>query len=137
MGLAQVAGAEGTQWLTDLGKAQAQAKQGNKLILMDFNGSDWCPPCMALRKQVFSSPEFQKFASQNLVLVDVDFPHAKEQSEALKKTNEALAEKFGVDGFPTVVVLASNGKELDKTTGYQGETAKEFIARLQQLQHPK
>src|SRR6266567_1513401 len=68
------AGAQESQWLTDLSKAQAQAKRDNKLVLMDFNGSDWCPPCKALRKNVLSSDEFVTYARTNLILVDVDFP---------------------------------------------------------------
>ena len=133
LGLTQAAWADEPQWLTDLAKAQAQAKAQNKMVLMDFNGSDWCPPCKALRKQVFSSEEFAKYAKDNLVLVDVDFPRHKEQPSSQKKANEALAEKFNVEGFPTVIVLSSEGKQLDKTVGYDEERPKEFIARLEKL----
>src|SRR5215467_7147839 len=100
----QVSAEEGA-WLTDLSKAQTQAKAEKKLVLMDFNGSDWCPPCKALRKNVLNSQTFQNFAKANLVLVDVDFPHGKQQTEELKKANEALAKKFGVEAFPTIIVL--------------------------------
>src|SRR5579859_2136450 len=91
--------------LTDLAKAKAKAKEEKKMVLMDFNGSDWCPPCKALRKNVLSSPEFMSYAKDNLVLVDVDFPHQKALSEEQKKANEKLAGEFGVEGLPTVVVL--------------------------------
>ena len=131
--LAQTAGAKDTRWFTDLAKAQAAAKKQHKLVLMDFNGSDWCPACKTLKKQVFSSPDFQAYARQNLVLVDVDFPENKPQPAKIKKANEALAEKFGVDGFPTVVVLASDGKELEKKAGYEGQSPKDFIAELEKL----
>src|SRR6516165_8692992 len=77
-------------WLTDLPKAQAKAKAENKLVLMDFNGSDWCPPCKALRKNVLSTKEFEDYAKKNLVLVDVDFPRSKELPANQKKANEAL-----------------------------------------------
>ena len=120
-------------WLTDLAKAQATAKAENKMVLMDFNGSDWCPPCKALRKNVLSSQEFIEYAKKNLVLVDVDFPHNKEQSAELKKANQALGEKYGVDGLPTVIVLSSDGKELNKKIGYSGQATKEFIADLEKL----
>ena len=129
----QVSAAEDL-WLTDLSKAQAQAKAEHKMVLMDFNGSDWCPPCKALRKDVLSAPEFVEYAKKNLVLVDVDFPKHKELPKAQKAANEALAKKFDVDGFPTVVVLDSDGKELKKAVGYSGQTAKEFIAELKGLQ---
>lgn len=103
------------------------------MVLIDFNGSDWCPPCKALRQTVFSSPEFVAYAKTNLVLVDIDFPVHKEQTEELKKANQALAEKFAVDGYPTVVVLSSDGKELKKQTGYGGQKAPDFIAELEHL----
>ena len=126
----QLAAAEEGQWLTDLPKAQAQAKAEKKLVLMDFNGSDWCPPCKALRKNVFSSPEFTEYAKTNLVLVDVDFPRHKEQSAEQKKANEALAQKYSVEAFPTVIVLSPDGKQLKRQEGYDGEAPKDFIASL-------
>jgi protein disulfide-isomerase len=129
----QVTAAEEGDWLTDFSKAQARAKAEKKMVLMDFNGSDWCPPCKALRKNVLDSQEFKNFAKDNLVLVDVDFPHHKQQSEQMKKTNEELSQKFSIEGFPTVVVLSSDGKELKKVVGYDGESAKEFVAELQKL----
>ncbi|MGH7970090.1 MAG: thioredoxin family protein [Limisphaerales bacterium] len=129
----QVSAAEDL-WLTDLSKAKEQAKAEHKMVLMDFNGSDWCPPCKALRKTVFSSPEFIAYAKKHLVLVDVDFPRHKEQDKAQKKANEALATKFGVEGFPTVVVLDSNGKQLMKNSSYDGQSPKDFIADLENLQ---
>jgi len=120
-------------WLTDLAKAQAKAKAEQKLILMDFNGSDWCPPCKALRKNVLSTQEFIDYAKRNLVLVDVDFPHTFEQPAELKKANQALGEKYGVEGLPTVIVLSSEGKQLKKDMGYSGAGTKEFIAGLEKL----
>ena len=129
---AKLVAAEG-DWMTDLPKAQSKAKAEKKMVLMDFNGSDWCPPCKALRKNVLSTPEFMEYAKKNLVLVDVDFPRHTEQTEELKKANEALSEKFGIEGFPTIVVLSSDGKELKKTVGYSGKTTKEFISELEKL----
>ena len=67
-------------WLTDFPKAQAQAKKDSKLVLMDFTGSDWCPWCIKLHNEVFTTPEFTEYAKKNLTLVQVDFPHKKEQS---------------------------------------------------------
>src|SRR5229473_4083436 len=92
------------QWMTDLPKAQARAKTEKKLVLMDFTGSDWCPPCKALKKNVLSSREFLDYAKKNLVLVDVDFPRHTAQPAELKKANEALSQKFGIEAFPTVIV---------------------------------
>ncbi|HEX5219315.1 MAG TPA: thioredoxin family protein [Verrucomicrobiae bacterium] len=130
--LYQAAAAEG-EWLTDFTKATQKAKAENKLVLMDFTGSDWCPPCKALYKNVLSSAEFVEYAKSNLILVEVDFPTSKKQSEELKKANEALQTKFNVDGYPTIIVLDSNGKELSRDSGYAGEKPKEFIAKIEAL----
>lgn len=121
-------------WLTDLSKAQTLARADHKMVLMDFNGSDWCAPCKDLRKNVLSSPEFMQYAKKNLVLVDVDFPKHKALPADQQQANDALAQKYGVDGFPTIVVLNSDGKEIKKSAGYDGQNAKEFIAELQKLQ---
>jgi thioredoxin-related protein len=130
--LFQVSAAEG-EWLTDFEKAKEKAKAENKMVLMDFTGSDWCPPCKALHKNVLTSPEFVEFAKKNLVLVEVDFPNKKPQSAELKKANKVLAKKFTIEAYPTIVVLDSNGKELSKKAGYGGEKAKEFIAKIEAL----
>ncbi len=124
---------QAAEWQTDLPKAQSLAKSEKKEVLLDFNGSDWCPPCKALRKNVLSSPQFQSYADTNLVLVDVDFPRHKSQTEEQKKANEQLAAKYNVEGFPTIIVLDQDGQVLDKSTGYGGETPEQFIAHLEQL----
>lgn len=120
-------------WTTDLPKAQAQAKAENKMLLVDFTGSDWCPPCMALKKTVFSSAEFAAFAKTNLILVEVDFPRHKKLSPALQKANEGLAEKFKAEAFPTILVFDSKGKQLLHDSGYDGSSGKAFVAKLQRL----
>jgi len=124
--------AEELQWVTDLPKAQTMAKNENKLIFIDFNGSDWCPPCKELRS-VLSSTAFANYARTNLVLVDIDFPHGKEQPEELKKANAALSEKYNIEGFPTVIVLDSQGKELSRTVGFNGQSATQLIDELEKL----
>jgi thioredoxin-related protein len=98
------------EWLTDLAKAKSVAKAENKLVLMDFTGSDWCSFCKKLKKEVFTSEEFATFAKANLVLVEVDFPRTKKvmekQSTELKKANDALSKKFDIEAYPTVVILS-------------------------------
>src|SRR6476661_3488792 len=84
-------------WETDYAKALQLAKTQNKRVLLDFTGSDWCPPCIALRKRVFSNAEFAAYAQKNLILVELDFPRKKEQSEQLKSQNEKLSTQYGVD----------------------------------------
>jgi protein disulfide-isomerase len=135
MALMQSVLANEATWLTDLSKAREQARQEKKLILLDFTGSDWCPTCKLLHKNVFSSKDFIHFAEKNLVLVLVDFPNSKPQSAEQKKANNRLAEKFDIVAFPTVVVLDSDGKKISVESGYQGEPAKEIVARLQKLKN--
>lgn len=124
---------EKAEWLTDLPAAQAKAKAEKKLVLMDFTGSDWCMWCKMLAKQVYSKPEFAEYAAKNLVLVYLDFPDAKPQSEELKKANKALQSKYKVTGFPTTVILDSEGKTLKEFHGYRFGGASSFIAQLQKL----
>jgi thiol-disulfide isomerase/thioredoxin len=125
--------AEELQWITDLPKAQAQAKSENKLVYIDFNGSDWCAPCKQLRGVLSSSKAFAGYAKTNLVLVDIDFPQRKEQSEQLKSANQALSKKYNIEGFPTVIVLNGEGKELKREVGFGGQSADELIAELEKL----
>ena len=127
-----VGAAEG-EWLTDFPKAQAQAKAENKMVFLDFTGSDWCPPCKALHKNVLTTKEFLDFAKDNLVLVELDFPRRKKLSPELQKANRALSEKYNVEAFPTIIVLDSKGKELSKDAGYGGESAKDFVGKLEKL----
>ena len=126
------AGAEELQWMTDLPKAQAKAKEEKKLVLMDFTGSDWCGFCIKLNKEVFSKSEFTEYAKKNLVLVEVDFPTKKELSAAQKKANAALKEKYQINGYPTIILLDAEGKKLGEVRGYHpgsGPTA--YIGELE------
>lgn len=129
----QVFAGEG-EWLTDLAKAQEKAKAEKKMVLVDFTGSDWCPPCKALHSNVLTSEEFSKFAKDNLVLVEIDFPRSKPQSADQKKANKELAKKHDVSGYPTVIVFDSQGKQLSKKVGYdKSVTAKDYVADLKKL----
>lgn len=107
----------GEGWLTDLDAAKKQAAQENKMIFMEFTGSDWCPPCKALKKDVLSTPEFMNEAKKNFVLVEFDFPRNKEQSPELKKKNQAEAEKYNIEGFPTIVFADAQGRPIKVAVG--------------------
>ncbi|RME67155.1 MAG: thioredoxin family protein [Verrucomicrobia bacterium] len=103
--------AEDDGWLTNYEEAAARAKAENKLLLMNFTGSDWCIWCKRLEGEVFSRPAFKAFAKENLVLLKLDFPRRGNQSEAERKQNRELAEKFGIEGFPTIIVLKPDGSK--------------------------
>ncbi len=119
-----------SEWLTDLAKAQAKAKAENKMVLMDFTGSDWCGWCIKFDKEVLSTDKFKEYADKNLVLVVVDFPAKKPISDAQKQANEGLGKKYGVDGYPTFVVLSKDGKEIGRQEGYAEGGPEAFIEKL-------
>ena len=131
-GLAWAASGAGLPWLTDLPQALAKAKAENKQVLVDFTGSDWCPWCIKLQKEIFQQDAFVEFAKKNLVLVEVDFPRAKAQSAELKRANQALLKQYGIEGYPTVLVFDSQGKQVGKL-GYLAGGAKAFLGELGKL----
>lgn len=120
------------EWQTDLPKAQAQAKTDKKLVMLDFTGSDWCGWCIKLNKEVFSQPAFAEYAKKNVVAVEVDFPNKKKLSAAQKQANDALAKKYDIKGYPTIIVLNSEGKKVGEL-GYQPGGPTAFIAALEKL----
>ncbi len=120
-------------WNTDLPAARAQATKEKKLVLVNFTGSDWCSWCKRLHREVFATKEFGDFAKDNLMLVEIDFPSQKKQSESLKKANEALKDHYHVNGFPTIVVLDGAGKEVWRQVGYLEGGAKAWISRIHAL----
>jgi thiol:disulfide interchange protein len=117
-------------WLTDYPKALEQAKAEKKLVMLDFTGSDWCQPCMVLKRNVLGTKKFKEYADKKLVLVEVDFPNNIEQAPALKKTNRELAAKFDIIGYPTIVLVDADGKELLKNDELSRASVGEFIAAL-------
>ena len=119
-------------WLTDFHQAQEEARAGHKLILINFTGSDWCPWCQVLHAEVFSKPEFEQYAKDNLVLMTADFPRSRALSNEVREQNRALAERYEVDGFPTIVVLNSEGKQVG-LLGYMPGGAEAFINELKKL----
>ncbi len=120
-------------WTEDQPKALERAKTEKKLVLMDFTGSDWCAACKIIDKEVFSTPEFKEFAKDHLVLLELDYPQETPQDPATRKQNQALAQKYGVEGFPTLIVLDADGKPLKAWEGYHPGGAKELLEQLKQL----
>ena len=87
---------------------------------------------MRLNAEVFSKPEFQEYAGKNLVLLEIDFPRAKSQSRTLRKQNQELAGHYEIEGFPTIIVLNGDGKEVGRL-GYMPGGPSAFIAELEKL----
>jgi thioredoxin-related protein len=124
------------QWGGDLDHAKAEAKEQNKLVLLYFSGSDWCPPCMKLRKDVYDSQAFKDYAAKNLILVNADFPRKKKNKldDAQVKKNEAMAEKYNANGkYPHSLVLDADGKVLKEWEGDPHLTPEQFVAEINHL----
>lgn len=116
-------------WQTDFKAAQSKAKEEKKYLLVDFTGSDWCGWCIKLRNEVFDKDPFKAEASKQFVLVELDYPHEKEQSDDLKKQNKELADKYNVEGFPTVLMMDSEGQVIART-GYREGGPEEYLKHL-------
>jgi thiol-disulfide isomerase/thioredoxin len=114
-------------WSTNYEESLKKAAAENRMVLLEFTGSDWCPPCKKQAEDVFAQPAFEEFASANLVPVKLDFPRRAAQSEEQKAANHALAKQYQVDGFPTVILLDSKGTELAREVGYGGGGVTAFI----------
>ena len=121
---------ESLNWQSNLEEAVAQAKKENKAVLVNFTGSDWCKWCMKLNDEVFSQSEFETYAEQNLVLVRLDFPRNIQQSNETKMYNNSLAQRYGIQGFPTILVFDNQGKMVAKT-GYQPGGATNYVSHIQ------
>jgi protein disulfide-isomerase len=111
-------------WHTDFDKAAKISKKTNKPILGFFTGSDWCGWCKVLDKEVLKTDKFKKWAKENVVLLELDFPRKTKISKDQKVQNYALQKAFGVSGYPTLVLFQpgkdnpkKNLKELGRT-GY-------------------
>lgn len=122
-------GSDNLNWEENLETAISKAQNENKYILVNFTGSDWCKWCQKLSNEVFSQKEFESFASDNLILVKIDFPKNIEQSMETKVYNNQLAQDFGVEGFPTIFILDKNGI-MRLRTGYQPGGAVNYITYL-------
>lgn len=124
------------KWGEDFNTALKQAKEQDKLVLLNFSGSDWCFWCKKLNNEVFSQEDFLNYAKDNLVLMVADFPKAKQQSKALKTQNEKLMREFGVRGFPTIFLIDADGK-IVATTGYREGGAAKYVNHLESLKEGK
>lgn len=125
---ATFASAAKEDWTTDLEAAFKKAKEENKSVLVEFTGSDWCPPCKMMAKNVFTKKEFIEEAKKDFILVELDFPNGDKE---LKKKNEPYAEKYKIEGFPTVILFDSEGKEYDRFFASAHPSVEKFLAHIQ------
>jgi len=113
-------------------QAKKEAVAFKQPIFALFTGSDWCPWCVRLHTEILEKAAFKTYAAGNLILFEADFPRAKKQSSEIKNQNQSLAQRYGVEGFPTVVLMDASGKELGRT-GYERGGADAYVASLKDL----
>lgn len=120
------------EWQTDFSKVKEIASQQQKPIILVFQGSDWCAPCIKLDREVWSTDSFKKYASEHYVMLQANFPRKKKNalSETQTAANAKLAETYNKKGiFPLVVVLDAKGNVLGKTS-YKKTTPEAYIKEL-------
>lgn len=124
-----------TQWQSDIATAKKIAKEKDHLILLNFSGSDWCGPCIRLRKEIFDSEAFTSLAENNLVLLNADFPRNKKNQlpKDQQKQNDVLADQYNPQGkFPFTLLLTAEGKVLKTWDGYP-QNGEQFIEQVKSL----
>lgn len=135
---ARETGAEVGAWTQDYKEALALAKEKDLPILMNFTGSDWCPWCILMEEKVFTTDAWSKWAKEHVVMVFIDFPNNKRRVPMGYVTrNNDLRDKYGVEGYPTYIVLASDGEKiLGQLGASRNATPEKFIADIEQLLEP-
>lgn len=120
------------RWETDFEAALVAARDHDRVVVVNFTGSDWCVWCHRLRDEVFKTPAFADYAANDAILVEIDFPRNKSLPRALREQNAKLAERYGVNGYPTVLILDASGKKLG-SVGYMRGGPKTFIRELRRI----
>lgn len=122
--------AQAGDFLTDFETAKKKATEDKKPLLVKFTGSDWCPPCMKLDKEVFSQAEFKTAVEKDFVVVVLDFPRKTKLSEEQTKANKAVAKQYGLTSYPTVMLMDSDGKVFKSMSGYGGGGVETYLKTL-------
>ena len=123
-------------WESDFNNAKKIAKEKHELILLNFSGSDWCGPCIVLRRDYLESTVFTEMANSNLVLVNADFPRKKKNigNPEQVKRNENLAEIYNKEGsFPLTLLLDADGKVLKTWHGKPEITPEAWTAEIKAI----
>jgi len=121
-------------WLNNIQEAKEIAHQRHRHILLNFSGSDWCGPCISLRKEILDNPAFLAMADTTLVLVNADFPRMKKNqlSPTQQHLNESLADQYNPQGkFPLTLLLNAEGKVLRSWDGFPAMKPEQFSQQVQ------
>ncbi len=128
-------GAAPGQWTMDLAAAKKVAAEKKLPILLDFSGSDWCGWCKLMEKNVFTKDAWKNYATNNIMMVLIDFPSDKTRvPEKFRERNETLQKTYSVRGFPTFIILDDDGKTVMGRLGAgRDKTPASFIGELKKL----
>ncbi len=118
-------------WDDNYARSLAEAKKENKSVLLDFTGSDWCGYCIKIDEEVFSKAAFKNLAKDKLKLVELDFPQNKRLTRAVEQQNEKLQAQYKVNGYPTIILLDSEGREQTRWEGYNPDLVSELKTALE------
>lgn len=118
--------AQELNWHTDVKEAIAIGNKEKKPLLLFFTGSDWCGWCIRLQKEVLKTPEFEKWANENVVLVELDYPRRTPQTPEIKKQNNELQQAFSIQGFPTIYF--ANGTDKEGKVNFEGLGSTGYVA---------
>lgn len=114
-------------WTSNLDSALAQAKKKKTLVLAEFTGTKWCPPCIMMEEKVFTKSAFTKAASKNFILVKIDIP--KPGSSGAKKYQDIMR-KYKVAGVPTILLFGEDGREFSRFDAAEFPSIDRFLAKL-------
>jgi thioredoxin-related protein len=135
--------AQELKWYTDVREAITVSNKEQKPLLLFFTGSDWCGWCIRLQNEVLKTPEFKKWATDNVVLVELDYPRRTAQTPELKSQNNELQQAFGIQGFPTVFFTSAESKDGKVNfkglgqTGYVAGGPSAWLTVAEGIVHPK
>ena len=118
-------------WETNYEKAIAIADNEGKHILIDFTGSDWCPPCIKMKKDIFDKQTFKNYTGDKLVLIELDFPRKKKMDKSISEQNDQLLKKYAVRAFPTIILLNPDGKEITRHVGYKAGGVENYLRYIE------
>ncbi len=117
-------------WHEDFTRAQGFARKTHKPMLLNFTGSDWCVWCKRMKAETLGQKAFIAYATTNLLLVEVDFPNSTPQTKEQHDANDALKERYNVNGYPTFVLVDAEGNELGRQVGYLEGGVPAFTKKL-------
>lgn len=131
----QLEGAKPGHWTMDYDAAVKLAAEKKLPLLLNFTGSDWCGWCKIMDKNVFAGEGWKSYAAENAVLVTIDFPKKKDiVPEKYVERNNKLKEQFKVGGFPTYMIIDSDGKSVLGQLGAGKEkTPESFIKEFKSV----